>query len=185
MVSGTFALRDVGIDQNEAAARHRITARLDDAAIGSRPFETQFLVGVLEAPAQFGFEVGRVLAALGEIAEILDMARPLGEESIGQVEDCLEIAVPGNKARVSAEHDNAVAHIVEGDAQLGLTVAQFLEQPGILDRDHRLVSKGGGQLDLLARVGLDARPVNSEYADQLITARQRNAEHRAVASDFL
>ena len=116
----------------------------------------------MEAPAQFGFEVGRVLAALGEIMEILDIARPLGEEGLRQIKDLLEIAVPRGKSRRSVEHDHPVSHVVEGDAQLRLAVAQFLEQPGILDRDHRLVGEGGDQIDLLVREGSDAFALKSE-----------------------
>jgi len=64
-------------------------------------------------------------------------------------QEFLEIAVPRNKARVGAEHDNAVAHIVESDAQFGLTVAQLVKEARVLDRDHRLVRKGGDQFDFL------------------------------------
>ena len=42
---------------------------------------------------------------------------------------------------VAVEHGHAVAHVVEGDAQLGLAVAQLLEQAGILDGDHRLLGE--------------------------------------------
>jgi len=99
---GTLSLGDVAVDKHEAAAWHRITPHFDDATVGSRALEAQFAPGVIEGAAQFGFEVGRVLAALGEIAEIFGVTRPLGEEGVGQVEDRLEIAVPGYKARVGA-----------------------------------------------------------------------------------
>ena len=126
-----------------------------------------------------------VLAAVGKIAEILDIARPLCKEGVGQLEHLLEIAVPCSKSRRSVEHDHTVAHVVEGHAQLGLSITQFLEQPRILDRDHRLIGKAGGQLDLFFRERFDARSDDNEYADERVLAQQRNAEHRAIAGKLL
>src|SRR6516165_4958559 len=69
---GTLPLRDVGIDQHEATAWHRVTAHLDDVAIGPRALEAHLPPGVFDGSAQLSFEIGRyVLAAVGEIAEIL------------------------------------------------------------------------------------------------------------------
>ncbi len=116
------------------------------------------------------FEIGRVLAAVSEIAEIPGIVRPPRQEGVRQIEHLLEIAVPGGKARFSVEHDDAIAHIVEGNAKLGLAVVQFLKQARILDRDHRLISEGRGQFDLLFRKGFDARPGNAEYAYQRVLA---------------
>src|SRR5204862_97304 len=148
---GPLALCDVAVDKHEAAARYRVTTHLDNAAIGSRALEAKRLPGVFVSAAQIGFEIGRVLAAIHEISEILGIAWPLCKEGVGQIEHLLEIAVPRGKARRGIEHDDAVPHIVEGDAQLGLTLAELVEEARIFDRDHRLVSEGGGQLDLLLR----------------------------------
>ena len=139
---GALALGDVGIDQHEAAARYRVPAHLDDAAVGPRALEAHLPPGVFDGAAQLRFEIGRVLAAVSEIAEILGIARPPREEGVRQIEHLLEIAVPRGKARRGVEHDDAVAHIVKGDAQLGLAIAQLVEQSRILDRDHRLVGEG-------------------------------------------
>jgi hypothetical protein len=62
---------------------------------------------VVKAPAQFRLEIGRVLAALGQITEIIAVARPL-HEGVGQIEDRLEIAVPRNEARISAGYKTKV-----------------------------------------------------------------------------
>ncbi len=95
------------------------------------------------------FEIGRAeLATLGEIAEIFSKARPPGEERIGQVEQLLEIAVPGGQTQLGVEHRDAVTHVVEGDAQLGLALADLGDQPRVLDRDDGLVGESTYQLDL-------------------------------------
>ena len=156
---GALALGDVGIDQHKAAARHRVAAHLDDPAVGPRALEAHLPSGVFDGAAQLRFEIGRVLAAVSEIAEILGIARPLRQEGVRQIEHLLEIAVPRGEAHLGVEHDDAVAHIVEGDAQLGLALAQLVEQSRILDRDHRLIGEGRGQFDLLFRKSFDARPV--------------------------
>ena len=126
----------------------------------------------MKAPAQFGFQVGRVLAALGEIAEIIGIARTLGEEGVGQIEDLLKIAVPCDKARVGAKHRNAIAHIIEGNAQFGLAIAQLIEKPGILNRDHRLIGEGGQELDFLVGEWIGAASTNGKHANQRVFAQQ-------------
>ena len=182
---GTLALRDVGIDQHEAAAGYWVPAHLDDPTVGPRALDAHLPPGIFDGATQLRFEIGRVLAAVGKITEIVGKARPPREEGVGQFEHLLEIAVPRGKPRFGVKHDDAVAHIVEGDAQLGLALAQLVEQPRILDRDHRLIGEAGGQLDLLVREGLDARADKPKYADQCLLAQQRNAEQRAVADDLL
>ena len=106
--------------------------------------KAQFPPGVFVCAAQLRFEIGRVLAAVSKIAEILGIARPPREEGVRQIEHLLEIAVPRGKPRCGVEHDDAVAHVVEGDAKLGLAIAQLLEQSCVLDRNHRLVGEAGG-----------------------------------------
>src|SRR5215831_18039278 len=72
---GALPLSDVGVDQHEAAARYRVAAYLDDAAVGSRALNAQLPPGVFTGAAQFSFEVGRnVLAAVSKIAEKIGKA---------------------------------------------------------------------------------------------------------------
>src|ERR1700730_2725202 len=167
---GMLSLGDVAVDKHEAATGHRIAAHLDDPTVWPRPFEAHFAAGIFEGAAQLRFEIGRVLAAVSEIAEILGPARPPREEGVRQLEHLLEIAVPGGKPRLCVEHDDAIAHVVKGDAKLGLAVAQLVEQPRVLDRAHRLIGEAGGQLDLFVREGFDARAVNRKYTDQGLLA---------------
>src|SRR5262249_12741078 len=150
---------------HEAAARHRVAAYLDDATVWPRTLEPHFPPGIVEAAAQLLFEIGRdVLAAVSEIAEIFGKARPIYQEGVRELKHLLEIAVPRGQARLCIEHDNAVAHVVEGDAQFGLALTQFLEESRVLDCYHRLIGEGGDEIDLFSCEGLHARAVNREYA---------------------
>jgi hypothetical protein len=49
------------------------------------------------------------------------------------------------------EHCHTVAHVVEGHAQLGLTPADFFQQPGIVHRNDRLGRKVFQERDLFFR----------------------------------
>jgi len=40
------------------------------------------------------------------------------------------------------EHHHGIAHVVEGDAQLALALAQLVQQAGILHGDDGLVGEG-------------------------------------------
>ena len=59
---------------------------------------------------------------------------------------------------------------------------QLVEQPHVLNRDHRLVGEGGGELDLLIgeRARLESRQYN--HADRHAFPQQWDAEHRDSAS---
>src|SRR4029077_19785041 len=58
---------------------------------------------------------------------------------------------------------------------------QFLEQPRILDRDHRLIGKSAGEFDLFVCKRFNAGTVDDEDADERVLTQERNAKHRAVA----
>src|SRR5262249_16265179 len=151
-----------------ASAQHRIAAYLEDAAVGPRALVAHLQPSVVDGATELSFKIRRdEFAPISEIAEILRTARPPGEEGLGQLNHLLEIAVARGKSPRGVEHDNTVAHIVEGHAQFGLALAQFLEQARILDRDHRLVGEGGGEFDLFFGEWFDACALNAEYADQL------------------
>ena len=141
---GALPLSNVGIDQHETATGYWVPAHLHNAAVRPRPFEAHLPPGVFDGATQLRFKVGRVLAAVSEIAEILGRTRPSREEGVRQIEHLLEIVVPRGKASRCIEHDDAVTHIVKGNAQLGLALAQLFEQSRILDRDHRLVGEAAG-----------------------------------------
>ncbi len=69
--------------------------------------------------------------------------------------------------------------------QLAALVLDFIEQPHVLDRDRRLVSKRTDQFDLLfgERSHLGAR--QSQNADRDAVAQHRHAQHGAKAAQLL
>ena len=147
---GALALGDVAVDQHNPAARHRVAAHLDDPAIRARPLGRPLRPDPFRQPAHLRFDIDRAVFAMrGEVADKIGDARPLGEERIGEFEDPLEIQVPRGEPQLAVEHRHPVAHIVEGDAQLGLALADLVEQPGIVHRDHRLRGEAFEQRDLL------------------------------------
>jgi len=79
----------------------------------------------------------------------LRQGRPLRHELVRQIEDLLEVHVPRHKPQLAVEHRDPVAHIVEGDAQLGLALADFVEQPSIVHRDDCLSREAFEQRNLL------------------------------------
>ena len=60
-----------------------------------------------------------------------------------------------------------------------------VDQPGVLDRDDRLVGKGADQLDLPLGERLDPLRRERNDADRLAFAQQRHAEHRADLSTLI
>ena len=61
---------------------------------------------------------------------------------------------------------------------------QFVDQPRILDRDHRLVGEGADQLDLPLGERLDAQSGQRDHADRLAVAQQRCSHRRADSVDL-
>jgi hypothetical protein len=62
----------------------------------------------------------------------------LGQELVGHIEQFLEITVPRCQPKLRVKHGHAINHVVEGDPQLLLALTDFVEEPRILHRDHRL-----------------------------------------------
>jgi hypothetical protein len=163
---GALPLGNVAEHQDKAATRDRIATDLDDLPVRPGALEPRLAPAVLDPLAEFGLHI-TVLAALGEIAEIFGKGRALRQERVRQVQDLLEIHVPGGEAQLVVEHRDAVAHIVKSDAQLGLTLADLLEQTGIVHRDDGLRREALQQGDVLVRERLHREPVHDKAADDL------------------
>ncbi len=86
---------------------------------------------------------------------------------------------------IAVEHSHAVAHAVEGDPQLGLTIVQLFEKSRIFDGNHRLIGEAVGELNLLGCKGFDAGAAKHKDTDQRVFPQQRQTEHRAKASGAL
>jgi hypothetical protein len=67
----------------------------------------------------------------------------------------LEVAVPSGEVQRLIKHRDTIDHVVEGNPQLPLALADFVEQPCILHRDHRLRREILQQRDLLVGEGAD------------------------------
>ena len=61
----------------------------------------------------------------------------------------------------------------------------LVEQPDVLDGDHRLVGKGRDQFDLLVGEWTHFRARQGNYADRYAFAQHRNAEHSAETAQSL
>src|SRR5262249_38165144 len=96
---GPLTLGDVAINDDNPAAGHRIAPGFNNSAIGPDALETQLPLRILDAAAQLRFEVGRAeLAALGKITEEIGKTWAFAEKRLRQLEQLLEIRVPGGEA---------------------------------------------------------------------------------------
>ena len=68
--------------------------------------------------------------------------------------------------------------------KLPALVLDFVEQPHVLDRDHRLVGEGLDQLDLLIGERPHFRTRQYDHANRNIFAQQRHAKYRAKSAEF-
>ena len=114
------------------------------------------------------------------IAEIVGDSSAAPPEARRADRGSLEIAVPRGQPQLAVEHRHAVAHIVEGDAQLGLTLADFVEQPGIVHRDDRLRREAFQQRDLLVGERPHFLAVRRRSAEQHVVLAQRHATARCA-----
>src|SRR5215207_3047062 len=62
---------------------------------------------------------------------------------------------------------------------------QFVEQTHVFDRNHRLVGKGRGQLDLLVGEGLRGAPRDHKDADSPCVAQKGNTQDGAESAQLL
>jgi hypothetical protein len=96
----------------------------------------------------------------------------------------LEVAVPRREPQVFVKHDDAIGHVVEGDAQFGLPLADFIEQPCILDGDYRLGREVLEQSDLLVGKWPDFLAVDEDIPEESVVPAERDGENRAPAGEI-
>ena len=68
--------------------------------------------------------------------------------------------------------------LLDGSRQLAGPGLQLLEEPDVLDGDHRLVGEGFDQFDLLVGEGPDLHPPHRNHADEHTLATHRHTENR-------
>ena len=89
---------------------------------------------------------------------VIDPTNPGGALDDG-VEDRLHVR---GRAADDAEHLGRCRLMLQRLAQFRVALLQFLEQPHVLDGDHRLVGEGFEQCDLLVCERPDFRAANHE-----------------------
>ena len=75
------------------------------------------------------------------------------------------------RAADDAEHLGRCRLMLQGLAQFCVALLQFLEQPHVLDGDHRLVGEGFKQLDLLLGKRPNLRAANLNRPDGIALAQ--------------
>ena len=88
---------------------------------------------------------------------------------------------PGELAMTCSIPDVAVC--CSSDSELSAALLLRLEQPRVLDRDHRLVSEGLDQLDLLVSEWPYGSPVQDKQANWNPLAKKRHPEDCAIVAE--
>src|SRR5262249_15943492 len=105
--------------------------------------------------------------------------RGVRDHHFGQSDDGIE-----RRAKLVAHAGDELRLVLVRLCELATLVLDFVEQPHVLDRDHRLVGEGGHQLDLLVGKWADGAFNQHDHANRLAFTQQRNTEHRTVVADF-
>ena len=125
-----FSLGDVRVDQHKPTIGHRIVPDFYYPAIGPCALISVVFPGMFGEVANLLFGVGTfaVIATLSKIADVFGVRPMLFKKLIGYSENLLELAVPCYKARRFIEHGNAVGHVLKGDPEFFLALANLVEQ---------------------------------------------------------
>ena len=115
-----------------------------------------------------------------QVAE-LRLAEAHGVRQHG-LEHRLEFA---GRARDDLQHLGGRRLLLQRLGQLARARLHLVEQPHVLDRDHRLVGERGDEFDLLVGEGPDGRAGQRQHADRHSLAQQRHAQRSPVFSDPL
>src|SRR5262249_4456688 len=89
-----------------------------------------------------------------------------------------------SRAADHLEHIGGGGLLVQRPAQLARARLHLVEQPHVLDRDHRLIGERGHQLDLLVGKWAHRASHQHDHANRLAFTQQRNTEHRTVVADL-
>src|SRR4029450_9303588 len=107
-------------------------------------------------------------------------ARRVGDHHLGETDDGVE-----RRAQLVAHAGEELRLALARLRQLPALVLDFVEQPHVLDGDHRLVSKGRNQLDLLVSERTYDRSRQIEHPNRDPRAYQRSPQDGANASTAL
>src|SRR5262249_18770964 len=98
------------------------------------------------------------------------------------LEHRLQIA---GRTRDNAKHLGRRRLLLQRLGELARARLHLVEQPHVLDRDHRLVGEGGQQVDLLIGECADGKSSKSEYAYQRSLSHERNTQHGMKSKTLL
>ena len=140
--------------------RQRLDQLLVHAVGGAQP---KLALGVVE-------NVDRTRLGAGELRRLGDDGREHGFEVEGRV----------HRLRYLTKR----AQFADRSAELVGALAQLVEQPRILDGDHRLVGEGSHQIDLLFGEWPDLLATQIERTDQFVVLQHRDSQKRSHTSKF-
>jgi hypothetical protein len=116
----------------------------------------------LEFPARFVERVDRSRLGGGQLHGLGDDGVQYGGEIQRRIDGVADLAES--------------AQFLDRPGQFGGARPQFVEQPHVLDRDHRLIGKIRDQLNLLAAERSDFLAVDADRADQFALLQHRHVE---------
>src|SRR5262249_62372029 len=107
-------------------------------------------------------------------------ARGVRHHHVGEPDDGVE-----RRAQLVAHAGEKLRFVLARLRKLPVLVLDFVEQPHILDRDHRLVSKGGDQLYLLLGKRTHGFALYGDDSDWDPFAQKRDTEQGTEAAELL
>ncbi len=114
--------------------------------------------------------------------DLLQVATDIVLSEIGDVflED-LAVADDGveRRAQLVAHIGEELRLVLARDLELAALVLDFVEQPRVLDRQHRLRREGLDQIDGVLRKGAGRAAADHQHADDVVAAEQRRRQPRA------
>ena len=137
---------------------------------------------VLQQPRQFaGIFAGLVIkqGRRQHLAEFVDQFDGNSREIVDEVERILDLMNVERRAADHLQHVGGRGLLLQRFSEVIGLRPDLVEQPRVLDRDHRLIGKRRDQLDLLPGERLRDRTAGCNHADGDALAQKRNAEHGA------
>src|SRR5262249_38019515 len=107
-------------------------------------------------------------------------ARRVFDHHFGQPDDGVE-----RRAQLMAHARDELRLVLASLSQLPVLVLDFVEQPYVLDGDHRLVSEGGGELNLPVGEWAHGLAAKNDNANRVSLSQQRHAKYSSKSALFL
>src|SRR3954454_22336045 len=140
---------------------------------------------MFEAATEFHVGASDIkFAPLRQDAEVFSITRTLSQEIYGKVSNLLEITIPRSQSQVFVEHRHPIGHVVEGNPQFGLTLANFIQQACVFHRDDRLCGEVLEQRNLLFGERTDFLPVNVNCPKNLPISLQWHIKRCTSAAEI-